>query len=67
MAYFNQANKEVEIQGPGKKYPKMTAAQYIADAIQRNYNGVKNLETNGLGCREQEREAQVMGKAASAI
>ncbi|PWW79697.1 Clavaminate synthase-like protein [Tuber magnatum] len=37
IAYFNQANKNVEIKGPLGKYPVMTAHKYILDAIKRNY------------------------------
>ncbi|KAG0126574.1 hypothetical protein HOY82DRAFT_101556 [Tuber indicum] len=37
IAYFNQANKDVEIRGPLGKYPVLTAHKYILDAIKRNY------------------------------
>ncbi|KAI5779131.1 hypothetical protein EDC01DRAFT_320023 [Geopyxis carbonaria] len=37
IAYFNQANKNVLIQGPKGKYPPLTAQQYIRNAIARNF------------------------------
>ena len=42
IAYFNQANKDIVIQGPLKKYDPMTAAEYISTAMDRNFR-----EANG--------------------
>ncbi|KAL1407904.1 hypothetical protein Q8F55_007340 [Vanrija albida] len=36
IAFFNQARGGVLIQGPQKKYPAITGAQFIADALARN-------------------------------
>ncbi|RPA91871.1 Clavaminate synthase-like protein [Choiromyces venosus 120613-1] len=41
IAYFNQANKDVEIKGPLGKYPAMTAHKYILDATKRNYGELR--------------------------
>jgi len=44
VAYFNQANKNVEVVGPLGKYPRMTAHQYIMDAVARNFRQLENGE-----------------------
>jgi isopenicillin N synthase-like dioxygenase len=41
IAYFNQPCTDVEIQGPLKKYPKITGKEYIAQAMQRNFQALK--------------------------
>lgn len=43
-SYFNQANKNVEVVGPLGKYPRMTAHQYIMDAVARNFRQLENGE-----------------------
>jgi len=49
IAYFNQANKDVEIQGPLGKYPVMTAHKYIMDAVERNFGQLEKLRAeNGI-------------------
>lgn len=37
MAYFNQPIKSCQIQGPLKKYPAVSGADFIQAAIRRNY------------------------------
>lgn len=37
IAWFNQANKDVIVQGPNKKYEAMTAGEYIVQAMKRNF------------------------------
>ena len=37
MAYFNQPNTDCEIQGPLKKYPVVTGAQFTQNAMKRNF------------------------------
>ncbi|EGV61993.1 Clavaminate synthase-like protein [Yamadazyma tenuis ATCC 10573] len=37
IAWFNQANKDVVIQGPNKKYEALTAKEYITNAMKRNF------------------------------
>ncbi|KAI0398256.1 oxoglutarate/iron-dependent oxygenase [Xylariaceae sp. FL0594] len=37
MAYFNQPTKQCRVQGPLGKYPPVSAADFIQDAIRRNY------------------------------
>jgi len=41
MAYFNQPCTDVEIQGPLKKYPKVTAAEFTKRAMNRNFAALK--------------------------
>ncbi|WP_017446478.1 isopenicillin N synthase family dioxygenase [Gayadomonas joobiniege] len=38
MAFFCQANKKVVIEGPAKKYPAMTAEEYLQLRINANFN-----------------------------
>lgn len=37
IAWFNQANENVVIQGPEEKYPPTTGKQYIVDAMKKNF------------------------------
>lgn len=37
VAWFNQANTDVVIQGPQKKYPATTGREYIVEAMQKNF------------------------------
>lgn len=37
IAWFNQANEEVVIQGPQKKYPPITGKEYIVEAMRKNF------------------------------
>ncbi|GEQ68833.1 hypothetical protein JCM33374_g2502 [Metschnikowia sp. JCM 33374] len=37
IAWFNQADENVVIQGPEKKYPPTTGKQYIVDAMKKNF------------------------------
>ncbi len=41
MAYFCQANKDMTIQGPGKLYEPITAADYLKLRINANFAGAK--------------------------
>lgn len=41
IAWFNQANEEVVIQGPLKKYEPTTGKQYIVSAMQKNFARLK--------------------------
>ncbi|GAW12721.1 hypothetical protein ANO14919_020910 [Xylariales sp. No.14919] len=48
MAYFNQPVKSCQIQGPLKKYPVVSGAEFIHAAIQRNYAALEARKaTNG--------------------
>lgn len=38
IAWFSQANKDVVIQGPDKKYPPTTGQGFIEDAMKRNFS-----------------------------
>ncbi|KAI1312776.1 oxoglutarate/iron-dependent oxygenase [Xylaria venustula] len=56
MAYFNQPIKSCRIQGPLKKYPTVTADEFMQAAIKRNYAALearkaldRNLEGAGPG------------------
>lgn len=40
IAYFNQARKSAEIQGPQKKYPMVTGEEFTRNAMQRNYKAL---------------------------
>ena len=37
MAFFNQPCMDVQIQGPGKKYPMVTGREFTAHAMQKNF------------------------------
>ncbi|KAI0377974.1 Clavaminate synthase-like protein [Hypomontagnella monticulosa] len=41
MAYFNQPNIDCEIQGPLKKYPKVTGSEFTKAAMKRNYDALQ--------------------------
>ena len=41
MAYFNQPCTDVEIQGPLKQYPKVTAEEFTKLAMNRNFAALK--------------------------
>ncbi|KAI1376532.1 Clavaminate synthase-like protein [Hypoxylon crocopeplum] len=41
MAYFNQPNTDCEIQGPLKKYPKVTGSEFTKAAMKRNYDALQ--------------------------
>lgn len=41
IAWFNQANTDVLIQGPKKKYPVTTGRQYVVDAMKKNFARVE--------------------------
>jgi isopenicillin N synthase-like dioxygenase len=38
LAYFNQASKSTLIKGTTGKYPELTGADFIAQAMRRNYD-----------------------------
>ena len=37
LAFFCQANRDAIVEGPGKKYPPMTAEDYLAWRINANF------------------------------
>ncbi|KXT13898.1 hypothetical protein AC579_2637 [Pseudocercospora musae] len=41
IAFFNQPCIDCEIQGPLKKYPKVTGAEFTRSAMQRNFAAIK--------------------------
>lgn len=41
IAFFNQPCTDCEIQGPLKKYPKVTGAEFTKAAMERNYQALK--------------------------
>lgn len=41
IAFFNQPCIDCEIQGPLKKYPKVTGAEFTRNAMQRNFAAIK--------------------------
>ncbi|MBE3637754.1 isopenicillin N synthase family oxygenase [Mangrovicoccus sp. HB182678] len=41
MPFFAQANRDVVLQGPGRKYPPITAGDYIAERIRANYDALE--------------------------
>ncbi|SGZ51202.1 CIC11C00000001093 [Sungouiella intermedia] len=43
IAWFNQANENIVIQGPDKKYPAITGKEYIVEAMRKNF--ARLLET----------------------
>ncbi|CDK29500.1 unnamed protein product [Kuraishia capsulata CBS 1993] len=46
VAFFNQANTDVVIQGPQKKYPPTTGRQFIEDAMRRNFERLQELQNS---------------------
>lgn len=40
IAFFNQPRKSAEIQGPQKRYPKVTGEEFTRNAMQRNFKAV---------------------------
>ncbi|GAA5964042.1 hypothetical protein JCM8115_000879 [Rhodotorula mucilaginosa] len=38
IAFFNQAARDAVIQGPNKAYPRITGGEFIAQAMQRNFD-----------------------------
>ncbi|KAM0750351.1 Clavaminate synthase-like protein [Meredithblackwellia eburnea MCA 4105] len=51
IGFFNQANKSANIQGPMKRYPPINGAEFIAQAMKRNYNAAleaAKLETYAI-------------------
>ncbi|GAA6038316.1 hypothetical protein JCM8097_003940 [Rhodosporidiobolus ruineniae] len=57
IGYFNQARKEAVIQGPKKAYPKITGAEFLAQAMKRNYEAamkLANLETYAVSKETEE-------------
>ena len=41
IPFFAQANKDFVLQGPGEKYPPITAGDYILERIKANYDALK--------------------------
>ena len=41
MPFFAQANKDFVLQGPARKYPAITAGDYILERIRANYDALK--------------------------
>lgn len=46
IGWFNQANKDVVIQGPLKKYPALTGKQFIENAMKRNFDRLQKEQKN---------------------
>lgn len=44
IAFFNQPLKSAKIQGPLKKYPMVTGAEFTRNAMQRNYKAVLDAQ-----------------------
>jgi isopenicillin N synthase-like dioxygenase len=42
IPFFAQANKDVVLQGPDRKYPAITAGDYILDRIRANYDALQS-------------------------
>lgn len=49
MAFFNQARSDVVIQGPKKKYPPITGAEFIRQALERNKLGMSAQSSAASG------------------
>ncbi|MEM1362412.1 MAG: 2-oxoglutarate and iron-dependent oxygenase domain-containing protein [Pseudomonadota bacterium] len=45
MPFFAQANRDIVLQGPEKKYPPITAADYIKMRLQANFDALKAQKT----------------------
>jgi len=44
MAFFCQANKDVMIQGPERKYAEISARDYLLQRINANFSAAKAAE-----------------------
>lgn len=44
IAWFNQANENVVIQGPAKKYPATTGKEYIVEAMRKNFSRLQETK-----------------------
>lgn len=53
IAFFNQPCVDCEIQGPMKKYPMVTGAEFTKAAMERNFNALKAKQEE-LGQKKQE-------------
>lgn len=52
MAFFNQPCTDVEIQGPGKKYPMVTGREFTQAAMNRNFAALKAKEAELASVKE---------------
>lgn len=52
IAFFNQPCADVEIQGPKKKYPMVTGAQFTKAAMMRNFAALQAKKEELKGARE---------------
>ncbi|KAG1250987.1 hypothetical protein G6F68_012514 [Rhizopus microsporus] len=48
IAYFNQANKSAVIQGRARYTEPITAAEFIRQAMERNYRALQNLKHSSV-------------------
>lgn len=48
IAWFNQANKDVIVQGPNKKYEAITGQEYIVSAMKRNFERLNEKQNSML-------------------
>ncbi|CUM68128.1 uncharacterized protein PRCAT00005845001 [Priceomyces carsonii] len=48
IAWFNQANTDVVIQGPEKKYPATTGREYIVEAMKKNFARLQEKKSHKL-------------------
>ncbi|BGP19217.1 hypothetical protein JCM10213_002086 [Rhodosporidiobolus nylandii] len=60
IGFFNQARKEAVIQGPNKAYPPIKGAEFLAQAMKRNYDAA--LQKAQLETWEVSRETEELNK-----
>lgn len=62
IGFFNQARKDAVIQGPLKHYAPITGAEFIAQAMKRNYDAaLKAAKLQTYEISEANRDAVVSG------
>lgn len=60
IAFFNQPCVDCEIQGPPKKYPKVTGAEFTKAAMERNFAALKAKKDQLTQRRESSRLAECL-------
>ncbi|KAK1042153.1 hypothetical protein LTR33_015591 [Friedmanniomyces endolithicus] len=64
IAFFNQPGRDCGIQGPGRKYPMVTGAEFPRAAMERNFNAVRAREEVAQRAGGVEGATRVMASAA---
>lgn len=57
IAYFNQPCRDVQIQGPLKKYPMVTGEEFTRNAMRRNFQAIQEKLKKEEDAKEQTLES----------